>query len=74
MRALTVKERIQLHLFDYSRFADSYQAPPDVTQQAIARAVGIRVHHVNQYVQSSFDPADYSRLIRPWEAEPRHAR
>lgn len=50
MRALTVKERIQLHLFDYSRFADSYESPLEVTQEAIARAVGIRVHHVNQYV------------------------
>lgn len=51
MRDLTVKERIQLHLFDYSRFVDSYEAPPEVTQQAIARAVGIRIHHVNQYVR-----------------------
>jgi len=50
MRALTVKERIQLHLFDYSRFSDAYEAPPEVTQEAIARAVGIRIHHVNQYV------------------------
>lgn len=49
MRALTVKERIQLHLFDYSRFAEEYESPSEVTQEGIALAVGIRVHHVNQY-------------------------
>ncbi|MGI0149570.1 MAG: tetratricopeptide repeat protein, partial [Thermoplasmata archaeon] len=51
MRTLTVKERIQLHLFDYSRFSEAFEAPLEVTQEAIARAVGIRVHHVNQYVR-----------------------
>lgn len=49
MRPLTVKERIQLHLFDYSRYSEAYEAPPEVTQEAIARAVGIRTQHVNQY-------------------------
>jgi len=51
MRTLTAKERIQLHLFDYSRFSDAYEAPPEVTQEAIARAAGIRVQHVIQYVR-----------------------
>jgi len=51
MRTLTAKERIQLHLFDYSRFSDAYEAPPEVTQEAIARAAGIRVQHVVQYVR-----------------------
>ena len=51
MRTLTVKERIQLHLFDYTRFVEAYEAPPEVTQEAIARTVGIRVQHVNQYVR-----------------------
>jgi len=53
MRTLTVKERIQLHLFDYTRFVEAYEAPPEVTQEAIARTVGIRVQHVNQYVRPS---------------------
>lgn len=48
---LTVKDRIQLHLFDYTRFADAYEAPAEVTQGAIAHAVGIRVHHVTQYIR-----------------------
>src|SRR2546426_8594308 len=51
MRTLTAKERIHLHLFDYSRFSDAYEAPPEVTQEAIARAAGIRVQHVVQYVR-----------------------
>lgn len=48
---LTVKQRIQLHLFDHSRFAEAYEAPMAVTQSGIAKAVGIRVHHVTQYVR-----------------------
>ena len=48
---LTVKERIQLHLFNYTRFADAYEAPVEVTQGGIAKAVGIRVHHVPQYIR-----------------------
>ncbi|MGQ0796775.1 MAG: tetratricopeptide repeat protein, partial [Methanobacteriota archaeon] len=51
IRHLTVKERIQLHLFDYARFADAYEAPEEVTQESIARSVGIRVPHVLQYVR-----------------------
>jgi tetratricopeptide (TPR) repeat protein/DNA-binding MarR family transcriptional regulator len=51
VRARTVKEKILLHLFDYSRFTERYESPPEVTQEAIARAVEIRVHHVNQYVK-----------------------
>src|SRR3989304_9232797 len=50
-RRLTVKERIQLHLFDCSRFSEDYEAPAEVTQEGIARAVGIRVHHVLQYLR-----------------------
>jgi len=51
IRSLTVKEKILLHLFDYNRFAEGYEAPPEVTQEAIAQAVGIRVHHVSQYMK-----------------------
>jgi hypothetical protein len=46
-----VKERIQLHLFDYQRFQEEYEAPIEVTQEGIARAVGINIHHVTQYVR-----------------------
>ncbi len=46
-----MKERIQLHLFAYQRFEDEYEAPLEVTQDGIARAVGINIHHVTQYVR-----------------------
>ena len=51
LRHLTVKERIQLHLFDYGRFSEDYEAPVEVTQESIASAVGIRVPHVLQYLR-----------------------
>ena len=51
IRDLTVKERILLHLFDFNRHADEYEAPLEVTQSGIAKAVGIRVTHVTQYVK-----------------------
>jgi len=47
---LTAKERILLHLFEYSKFADVIDVPPDIAQEGIARAVGIRVQHVRQFV------------------------
>ncbi len=46
-----MKERIQLHLFDYQGFQEEYEAPVEVTQEGIARAVGINIHHVTQYVR-----------------------
>ncbi len=48
---LTVKDRIQLYLFDYNRYTEAFDVPVEVTQEAIAKAVGIRVHHVPQYVR-----------------------
>jgi len=49
--SLTVKERIQLHLFDYSRYLEAYEVPVEVTQEGIAQSVGIRVSHVPQYIR-----------------------
>jgi predicted transcriptional regulator len=51
LRELTVRERILLHLFDFNRFSDQYEAPLEVTQEGIARTTGIRVHHVSQYIR-----------------------
>src|SRR2546426_11024895 len=51
MRRLTVKERVLLHLFDYSRFAEAYDVPVEATQEGIAEAAAIRVGHVVQYVR-----------------------
>lgn len=47
----TVKERILLHLFDYNRFADAYEAPFEITQTGIAQAVSTRVSHIAQYLK-----------------------
>ena len=51
VRRLTVKERILLHLFDYNRFVEEYEVPEAATQSGLAEGVGIRVHHVSQYVK-----------------------
>ena len=48
--SLSVKERILLHLFDFTRFAEEYVAPVEVTQAGISKAVGIRVQHIRQNV------------------------
>ncbi len=49
--SLTVKEKIELHLFDFNRFADAFEAPSGVTQEGIAAAAGIRIPHLQQYVK-----------------------
>jgi len=51
VRRLTVKQRVLLHLFDYTRFAEAYEVPIGVTQEGIAKATAIRVGHVVQYVR-----------------------
>ncbi len=51
IQSLTVKQRILLHLFEFNRFADEYTVPMEVTQTGIAKATGIRVQHVTQYVR-----------------------
>lgn len=48
---MTVKERILLHLFDFTRYADDYTVPLGVTQSGIVDAVGIRVQHATQYLR-----------------------
>lgn len=49
-RALTVKERILLHLYEHRGTPEDYVASPAITQKGIARAVGIHLKHVSQYV------------------------
>ena len=51
IRSLTVKEKILLHLFPYSRFADAYEAPFEITQAGIAEAAGIRVQNVSNHLR-----------------------
>ena len=52
IRHLTIKERILLHLFEYSRFAEEYEAPLEVAQAGIGEAVGIRVENVGHYIRA----------------------
>jgi DNA-binding MarR family transcriptional regulator len=51
MRRPTVKERILLHLFEYTRYADAYEVPIEITQEGLATAAGIQVSHISQYVR-----------------------
>ncbi len=46
-----MKERILLHLLDNLRASQDYVAPFEITQDGIARAVWINVHHVSQYTR-----------------------
>ncbi len=51
MRKVTVKEKVLLHLFDFSRHSEEYVVPLEVSQEGIASATGIRPTHVTQYVR-----------------------
>src|SRR2546422_808499 len=48
---LTVKERILLHLFDFTKFAESIDVTQAITQTGIATATRIEVQHVMQYTR-----------------------
>lgn len=47
---LTAKERILIHLVDFAKYADKPEVPPEMGQDGIARAVGIYVQHVRQFI------------------------
>ncbi len=51
LRTPTVRDRILLHLLDLAKFAGAYDVPPEMTQDGIAKAAWIDVHHVVQYVR-----------------------
>ena len=74
IRDLTVKERILLHFFDFNRFAEEYEVPEEVTQAGIAKAVGIRVHHVTQYVKPLVEAAMVEEHIRHVRGKPRRRK
>lgn len=48
---LTVKERIQLHLLDFTKYLEEYSVPFEVTQSGIAERVGIQLKHLSQYLK-----------------------
>jgi DNA-binding PadR family transcriptional regulator len=43
---VTVKEKILLHLLGYTRHKDEYEVPPQVTQDGMAKIVGVRRSHI----------------------------
>lgn len=45
MTGITVGERVLVHLSSFSRYADAYEYPGDVTQDGIAEALGISRAH-----------------------------
>src|SRR6266567_7043391 len=47
---LTAKERILIHLADYAKYADVVEVTPEMGQEGIARAAGIYVQNVRQFL------------------------
>jgi len=70
----TVKENVLLHLFDFTRFADQYTVPAEVTQSGISKAVGIHVHHVPQYVRPLISDGLVDETIRHVSGKARRQR
>lgn len=48
---LTVRERILLHLLEFTKFAESFDVPVEMTQTGIAKATRIELPHVAQYIR-----------------------
>lgn len=45
--SITVKEKILLHLLNYSKYSDELEVPPEVTQQGIAQSIHALRPHVS---------------------------
>lgn len=43
---VTVKEKILIHLLSYSKFKDEFEVPQKVTQDGMAKVVGVRRSHI----------------------------
>ncbi len=52
---LTVKERTLLHLLDLMKHSDSFEVPPEMTQQGISRAAWFDLRHFSQYIRPLLD-------------------
>jgi predicted transcriptional regulator len=50
-KRLTVRDRILVHLAGFAFNKPDHQVPPQVSQEGIAEAVGIKQRHISQYVQ-----------------------
>ena len=51
MMHLKVQEKILLHLYDYRKYDGRYEYPVEMTQQGIAKSVGISVTHVPRNIK-----------------------
>ena len=51
MMRLKIQEKILLHLYDYRKYVDRYEYPIEMTQQGIAKVVGISVTHVPRNIK-----------------------
>ncbi len=52
---LTVKERTLLYLLDLMKHSDSFEVPPEMTQQGISRAAWFDLRHFSQYIRPLLD-------------------
>jgi hypothetical protein len=43
---VTVKEKILIHLFNFSKFRDDFEVPQKVTQDGMAKVIGVRRSHI----------------------------
>jgi DNA-directed RNA polymerase subunit M/transcription elongation factor TFIIS len=43
---VTVKEKILIHLFGFSKFKDEFEVPQKVTQDGMAKVIGVRRSHI----------------------------
>lgn len=74
IRDHTVKERILLHLFDYTRHRDAYEVPEEMTQSGLARAAGIRVQHATQYLRPLVEEGLVEEDTRHIQGRPRRRK
>ncbi len=52
---LTAKERILLHLLDYTKDREAVEVPPAMTQEGVASAAGVELRHLSQYLRPLLD-------------------
>jgi hypothetical protein len=43
---VTVKEKILIHLFGFSKYRDDFEVPQKVTQDGMAKVIGVRRSHI----------------------------
>lgn len=57
---LTAKERILIHLAEFAKYVEVAEVPPEIGQEGIARAAGVYLQHVRQFI----DPLMKDGLVR----------